>query len=73
MARFTPSDFQIDIFNAYNSTRKNLVIQAVPGSGKTTTILQLTKFLKRHLILEISGQLENFSKRTRNEIDGKNQ
>lgn len=46
MARFTPSDFQIDIFNAYNSTRKNLVIQAVPGSGKTTTILQLTKFLK---------------------------
>lgn len=40
-----PSQFQIDIFNNYRTTNKNLVIQASPGSGKTTTLIELLKFV----------------------------
>lgn len=38
---FIPSKYQKKIFEKYESTRKNMVISAVPGSGKTTTLLKL--------------------------------
>lgn len=45
MARFVPSEYQIDIFNNFRKTKKNIVVQAVPGSGKTTTIIELIKYV----------------------------
>lgn len=48
MAKFKPSKYQLDIFNEYNNTNNNLVISSVAGSGKTTSILELLKFVPNH-------------------------
>lgn len=40
-----PSENQLEIFNTYRKTNKNIVVEAVPGSGKTTTILNLLTFV----------------------------
>lgn len=37
------SKYQQDIFKVYNTTNKNIVIAAAPGSGKTSTIVELLK------------------------------
>lgn len=37
----TPSKYQADVHKAFKHTQDNLVIGAVAGSGKTTTLLQL--------------------------------
>lgn len=42
---FVPSKYQKDIFNNYQNTNQNLSISAVPGSGKSTTLIQLLKFV----------------------------
>lgn len=42
---FLPSPYQQDIFRAVQCGQKNIVISAVPGSGKTTTIQQLVKYI----------------------------
>lgn len=39
--KYAPSNYQTDAFCAVDSTRSNIVIAAVAGSGKTTTIIQL--------------------------------
>lgn len=41
--KITPSDEQIAIFNHAVKTNRNLVVSAVAGSGKTTTLLELLK------------------------------
>jgi len=46
MKKIIPSKFQKDIFDIYRTTNKNIVISAVPGSGKTTTIIELLKMKK---------------------------
>lgn len=38
---FIPSKYNLNIFNTYKTTRNNIVVDAVPGSGKTTQILKL--------------------------------
>lgn len=40
------SEYQMDIFNYVKDSNKSLMIEAVAGSGKTTTIIALTKILK---------------------------
>lgn len=40
-----PSQYQLNIFDSLLNTTKNLVVQAVPGSGKTTTIITASKLL----------------------------
>jgi len=42
---FKPSKYQLDVFDAYKNTSSNLLIQAGPGSGKTTTLLEVLKFV----------------------------
>ena len=37
------SHFQENIINEFKNSDKNIIIQAVPGSGKTTTLLELLK------------------------------
>lgn len=45
---FIPSKYQLDIFKAYRETNSNLVINAAPGSGKTTQVLELLKVTPIH-------------------------
>ena len=40
-----PSKYQIDIFNEFNNSNDNINISAVAGSGKTTVLLELLKFV----------------------------
>ena len=40
------SNYQIDIFNAIKNSNKNIIVNAVAGSGKTTTIVEACKRLK---------------------------
>jgi DNA helicase II / ATP-dependent DNA helicase PcrA len=40
MSKFTPSKFQLDIFDFIVNDHRNLLISAVAGSGKTTTLLK---------------------------------
>lgn len=42
---FTPSKFQKEIFETFKTSSQNLVISAVAGSGKTTTILKLLEHI----------------------------
>lgn len=42
-----PSKYQIDVFDKFENTNKNIFISAVPGSGKTTTILQCMKLIPK--------------------------
>jgi len=43
---FDASDKQIEIFDTWEHTDKNILINAVAGSGKTTTLLQLLELCK---------------------------
>jgi len=42
---FRPSKYQQAIFDTYKNTKHNIAISAVPGSGKSTTIIELLKFV----------------------------
>lgn len=44
-----PSQYQIDIFRTALDTDKNIVVAAVPGSGKTSTIISVAKLLPTNL------------------------
>ncbi len=57
---FVPSKYQSEIFDVYEKTRNNIVIEAVPGSGKTTTLLELLKrtpFFKRTIFLAFNKSI----------------
>lgn len=43
----TPSVFQQKIYDTFQNTKHNINIQAVAGSGKTTTLLELVKLVPR--------------------------
>lgn len=44
---YKPSEYQLAIYRAFQETDDNLNISAVAGSGKTTVLLQLLKFIPR--------------------------
>lgn len=66
---FNPSDYQKAILHAYENTSDNLIIQAVAGAGKTTTLLMLASKVKRspavlcafnnHIAKDISAKLSS--------------
>lgn len=41
-----PSKYQQAIYDQYNNTLNNIIIRACAGSGKTTTIVDLTNYIK---------------------------
>lgn len=45
MGKFIPSKYQQKIFDVFNNTSDNIVIQAVAGSGKSTTLIKLLDFV----------------------------
>lgn len=56
---FKPSDKQQKIFDTWNETDKNILINAVAGSGKTTTLLELLQFCKyRTLFLAFNKSVQ---------------
>lgn len=56
---FKPSDKQEKIFNTWNNSNENILINAVAGSGKTTTLLELVKFCKyRTLFLAFNKSVQ---------------
>lgn len=73
MSRFIPSKYQKEIFKTYRETNKNIVISAVPGSGKTTTILELLKFTpitRKAIFLAFNKSIvEELSKKVPDKID----
>lgn len=44
---FKPSKYQDKIYEEFNKTNHSIAISAVPGSGKTSTLLQLLKLVPR--------------------------
>lgn len=56
---FKPSNKQQKIFDTWNNSDKNILINAVAGSGKTTTLLELLKFCKyRTLFLAFNKSVQ---------------
>jgi len=45
MSQFAPSKYQAAIFDKVEGTTENLIIEAVAGSGKTTTIVEAVEFI----------------------------
>jgi hypothetical protein len=45
LGNFIPSNFQEDIFNHVLNDKRNLIISAVAGSGKTTTLLKVLEMI----------------------------
>lgn len=45
-----PSDFQEAIYSAIRNTGNNVIIEAVAGSGKTTTIIEATQYCSEPVI-----------------------
>ena len=62
MSEFKPSSKQQDIFNTWNDADNNILINAGPGSGKTTTLLELVKKVnpqKSALFLAFNKSIQN--------------
>jgi DNA helicase-2/ATP-dependent DNA helicase PcrA len=56
---FKPSTKQQAIFDTWNNTDKNVLINAVAGSGKTTTLIELLKYCKyRTLFLAFNKSVQ---------------
>lgn len=56
---FKPSDKQQKIFDVWDTTSKNILISAVAGSGKTTTLLQILERCKyRTLFLAFNKSVQ---------------
>ncbi len=45
MQEYTPSQYQLDIFNFVQHGHGNAIIEAVPGAGKTYTLIQCLKHI----------------------------
>ncbi|HEY9762382.1 MAG TPA: ATP-dependent helicase [Trichocoleus sp.] len=71
---FQPSQYQTDIFDFITSGQGDAVVDAVPGSGKTTTCVQASKRLtsrnalfcafNRHIATELKQRLQGMRAKT---------
>lgn len=69
---FKPSDYQLAIYNWVQNGRGDAVVQAVAGSGKTSTLIEAGKLLRsdraiflafnRHIVKELQERLGNSMK-----------
>jgi superfamily II DNA or RNA helicase len=74
MTTFTPSRYQSDIFSFIADGNGDAVVDAVPGSGKTTTCIEGSKRLRsnralflafnRHIAQELSQSLTGMKAQT---------
>jgi superfamily II DNA or RNA helicase len=68
MMNFIPSKYQEQIFDTWTNTKKNILVAAVAGSGKTTTIIELMNRTPQHL----EGMYVAFNSHIVKEIKTKN-
>lgn len=61
-----PSNYQVDVFNAVDDTNKNIVVNAVAGSGKTTTLMNILSLINDKKVLVVA-----FSKEIQKELTAK--
>lgn len=70
MKEYTPSQYQLDIFNFVEHGVGNAIIEAVPGAGKTYTLIQCLKHIPTNMkvlvvafnadiVQELKGKIEN--------------
>jgi len=64
---FTPSSYQKTIFQWLAEGKGSCVVSAVPGSGKTTTLIKGAKYIPRHL----KARFLAFNKHIAKELEGK--
>ena len=70
MQEYTPSQYQLDIFNFVQRGVGNAIIEAVPGAGKTYTLIQCLKYIPTNMkvlvvafntdiVQELKGKITN--------------
>ena len=70
MQEYTPSQYQLDIFNFVQRGVGNAIIEAVPGAGKTYTLIQCLKYIPTNMkvlvvafntdiVQELKGKIAN--------------
>jgi superfamily I DNA/RNA helicase len=64
---FNPSSYQKTIFQWLAEGKGSCVVSAVPGSGKTTTLIKGAKYIPRHL----KARFLAFNKHIAKELEGK--
>lgn len=69
---FIPSHHQTALFDAVESGTKGIVVNAVAGSGKTTTILKLVERLSRSKSIVYVAFGANMVSETRGRVQAKN-
>lgn len=52
--KYKPSTYQVDVFKALMQTNHNIVVNAVAGSGKTTTLMSLLKLINDKKVLVVA-------------------
>ena len=68
---FKPSIYQRIVFNKFKNSDKNLIISAVAGSGKTTTIVSCIDFIPKgkdsiffafnnHIVKELQSKIKRY-------------
>lgn len=60
---FTPTEEQALVYEASTETRDNLIIQALAGAAKTSTLVGIAQRIKKHAILSVA-----FNKRIADEM-----
>ena len=65
---FTPSKYQQDILDCFTNTNENIMVNALAGSGKSSTICLLTEHIDKSSIYIAfnSSIVEEFKKKIKN-------
>ena len=51
MTDFTPTEEQLSILEFVKSSDENLILQALAGAAKTTTLVMIAETLKKQMVL----------------------
>lgn len=72
MKKFTPSKNQQDFYDFIINSDKNAVIDAVAGSGKTTTLVESTKLIPKDKTLLFTAFNKSIAKELKERVNGEN-
>lgn len=72
MKKHTPSKYQQDFYDFIVNSDKNAVIDAVAGSGKTTTLVESTKLIPKDKTLLFTAFNKSIAKELKERVNGDN-
>jgi len=72
MKKYTPSKNQQDFYDFIVNSDKNAVIDAVAGSGKTTTLVESTKLIPKDKTLLFTAFNKSIAKELKERVSGDN-